>query len=532
METQYYFVGIAVFFIVVCQFSSYAKNELRIRRLKELFPNKTVYTTDTDDEKLSIHCKEGSSEFGDTLNDLNSYLRKNENKTFDYHIIKEIVDRNAQSLEDEVDTMLSAPLYLGLIATILGIAVGIVMFAHRDLGAMLGQAELDPTGIKILLTDIGIAMGASLFGVLFTKMSTSSFNEAKSVMAKNKNRFLTWIQADLMPKLSDDLTGAIFKMTQDLNEFNRTFAGNTRELRATLQSVRDSYEGQAQLLEAIDKLKINKIAAANIAVYDRLQGCTEELEHLFEILSDSESYVQNVIELNTKLGSIEERTRLFEELGNYFMNEVEYVKDRQGMMRQQMSSLDSVLQDALSNMGGSLKESIGQLTKIFQLQNQNIQMLIEEQQKTLAESIAQQQKTINERVEQMANPFDGLKETFAAGIGNMQSVFAKQNQAIKDMLEEQRKMLEDSLLAQQKLVLSKMSQTPNQVKALSDLPQSLERLNDLITVLGREVHHLNNPVNEQAKGNSWMVKICAAGSFAALLAMLALQIIQCYDIRI
>ena len=118
-----------------------------------------------------------------------------------------------------------------------------------------------------------------------------------------------------MSKLSDDITGALLKMTQDLNEFNRTFANNTRELKETLSTVKDNYEGQVKLLDAIDKIKINKIAQANIEVYDKLQGCTSELERLFEVISNSETYVSKVVELNNNIGTIEERTRLFEELG-------------------------------------------------------------------------------------------------------------------------------------------------------------------------------------------------------------------------
>lgn len=114
---------------------------------------------------------------------------------------------------------------------------------------------MNPEGIKILLTDVGIAMIASLAGVYFTKESTSKYNSARTEMVKNMNRFLTWIQSDLMSKLSDDLTGALIKMTQDLNEFNRTFANNTRELKETLSTVKDNYEVRLNFLRQLTKLR-------------------------------------------------------------------------------------------------------------------------------------------------------------------------------------------------------------------------------------------------------------------------------------
>ena len=387
MNIQYFIVAIIVIAVIIWQYIVFKTNEKRIERIKKLFPDRSNCIVIKANDTTTIYCEDADGEFKETLDDINSYLAKNKNKTFDYHILKEIVDRNSQSLEDEVDTMLSTPLYLGLIATIFGIAFGVVVFAWKDLANLLSGVAMKPEGIKILLTDVGLAMAASLCGVFFTKQSTSHFNDARTIMAKNKNRFLTWIQTDLMSKLSDDITGAIIKMTQDLNEFNSSFAQNTKELKETLRTVNDNYAGQVKLLEAIDKIKINKIAKANIEVYDHLQGCTKELENLFTILAESESYVKKVTELNNNLGSIDERTKLFEELGNYFKNEGKYLKDRQGMMRQQMSSLDSVLQDALSNMGDSLTLSLQSLTQVFQSQNQHIQQLIDEQQTSLAESL-------------------------------------------------------------------------------------------------------------------------------------------------
>ena len=435
--------------------------------------------------------------------------------------------------------MLSTPLYLGLIATIFGIAFGVVVFAWKDLANLLGGVNMSPEGIKILLTDVGIAMAASLCGVFFTKQSTSHFNEARSSMAKNKNRFLTWIQTDLMSKLSDDITGAIIKMTQDLNEFNSSFAQNTKELKETLKNVNESYEGQVKLLDTIDKIKITKIAKANIEVYDKLQGCTEELERLFVILSESNTYVEKVTELNSELGDIEQRTQLFENLGNYFKNEVEFVKDRQGMMRQQMSGLDSVLQDALSNMGDSLSNSLQKLTGVFQTQNQRIQQLIEEQQQGLADSLRQQQDSINEKIGQIDNPFEGLKETFEDGLKNIRESFELQNLTIKEMLAEQNNAFADALRTQQEIVIEKLQNAPNQLRALTEIASSVERLNESISrldiqkqgqVVAEEDQQKDDKVSTNDKSTKWskfrsiIVPVCALGSFLTLLGMLLLQL--------
>lgn len=535
MEIQYFIVAVIVFTVLVWQYKTYIENEARIKRIKNLFSSSNDTTVVVEEDYTVLSNDSASGEFKETLSDINSYLKYNKNKTFDYHILKEIVNRNSQSLENEVDTMITVPLYWGLIATIFGIAFGIVLFAWNDLANLLSGTNLNTDGIKILLTDVGIAMIASLAGVFFTKQSTAHYNEARTEMVKNRNKFLTWIQTDLMSKLSDDITGALLKMTQDLNEFNRTFAGNTRELKETLNSVKDNYEDQVKLLEAIDRINIDKITKANIEVYDKLQGCTYELERLFKFIANTETYISKVVELNEKIGSIEERTLIFEELGNYFKNEIEFVRDRQGMMRQQMSSIDSVLQNALSNLSDSVSNSIAELTRRFQEQNNQIGLLIEEQQNSLADSIKMQQIAVNERISQIDNPFDGIKETFEEGIKGIKDAFARQNEAINEVLFAQKANLEAALAAQQEAVMGKLQKTPNQLQAISDLANVLDKINKTLNqqnqsneIIGvKENKTIDNNEKKSIKRiiKEYYTPICICGSFISLLALLIMKLL-------
>ena len=483
-QYQYYIVALFVVAIVVWQLCSYVRNVQRINRLNNLFSKNEFNTLLNEEGVVSIQNNLASEDYKTTLKDVNSYLAKNKNKASDYHIIKEIVERNAHSVEEEIDTMLSTPLYLGLMATIIGIAFGVIFFAIEDLPNLLSGDEIEVNGIRTLLTDVGIAMIASFVGVLATKMSTSKYNDARRNMLSQKNVFLTWIQTELMPNLNDDLTGALVKMTQDLNNFNNTFAENTRELHETLQLVTDNYENQVELLETIDKLKINKIASANIEVYDKLKGCSDEIGKLFNHLEQSERYITKVVELNEKLGSIEERTKLSEELGRYFRDEIEYVKDRQGQMRMTMSQLDSVIAEALSNLGTSVNANVQELTVVFQRQNQSVQQLIEEQQNALAESLANQQLLINQKLSDMEDPFKPVKDAFADmanqakdGLVSIQNVFAEQNEMIREMFMRQNQMFEEALMQQREAIHKKFAEMPTQMNVLFYIARTLESIN-------------------------------------------------------
>ena len=444
--------------------------------------------------------------------------------------------------------MLSPPLYLGLMATILGAAIGVVSFAWTDLGTLLTGTNIQVEGIKTLLTDIGIAMIASFLGVMFTAISTSKYKEARGEMLKMKNKFLSWIQTKVMPNMSDDLTGVLTKMANDLNKFNSTFAENTKELKETLSQVTDNYDNQVKLLDAIDKIKIAKIAKANVEVYDKLQGCTEELERLFEHLGNSEEYIAQVVKLNSRLGDIEDRTRLSEELGNYFKSEIEYVQDRQGMMRQQMSGLDSVVQEALENLGTSLAGSISNLTDVFQKQNQQVQALIEEQQESLSKALEDQRVAINNKIAEINDPFGGLKDTFKEvgeqsrqGIESISSTFETQNTAIKEMLAAQKELLENEISTQRESLKLQFANVPSQ---MNELAKVMEKLNQTILTQQQKIEEQGVAIQSLAssigtpldsKGNAkrnWMNVAIAVGVCGSFIMLLAMLFVQMFDIKI
>ena len=163
MVIQYFIVAAIVAIVLVLQYRTYKKNEDKIADIRNLFPSSNTTSIENDEENGVPRLVNSSApnKFKTTLDDINSYLKYNKNKTYDYQILKEIVNRNSQSLEDEVDTMLTVPLYWGLIATIFGIAFGIVIFAWKDLANLLAGANMNTEGIKILLTDVGIAMGGA-----------------------------------------------------------------------------------------------------------------------------------------------------------------------------------------------------------------------------------------------------------------------------------------------------------------------------------------------------------------------------------
>ncbi len=530
-------IGIIVLCVIVIQILIYYNNAKSIGKLKILLPNVDSLLFNRDYNV--IECENPNEYFRETLDDINAYLIQNKNKNADYQIIREIVERNSQKYEDEVDNMMSVPLYCGLMATILGVVIGVIIFAINGLDPVVSGSDV--RGIKPLLMDIGIAMIASFVGVFLTAINTSRFKVSKSEISKYKNKFLTWIQTNVMPNMPDNLSSALNKMAQDLNYFNSTFADNTKELKGTLAMVIDSYDSQVKLLEAVDKIKIGRIAKANIEIYDHLQGCTDQIGKLSECLGMSEQYVSQVVELNSKLGDIDERTRLFENLGLYFQKEMAVVQDHQGMIQQAISKLDSVMQQAMEDLGLSMKTSISELTKVMQQQNQNVSGLIDEQQTSLVSQLNEQHSSINTTITALNEPFAPLKAAYEEigkqsreGIKEIATTFASQNTQIEQMMADQRKLLEVELATQRETIAKQCAQMPSQWK---ELAKTLENLNKTIENQQNKIDSQTSLLEELAgrivpggkikRGIlSYIMPVSVCGIFILLLVMSILYFIR------
>ena len=76
----------------------------------------------------------------DILNSVNGYLLRNKGAVSDFNLVKDIVDRNIDKVDDEISNHLPTPLYLGLMGTMLGIVGGFFLcqkFLLKQLNKLL-----------------------------------------------------------------------------------------------------------------------------------------------------------------------------------------------------------------------------------------------------------------------------------------------------------------------------------------------------------------------------------------------------------
>lgn len=357
------------------------REKTRLQELKDSLASKNSFVADIPDYKSDNGVR-------DTIvSSINKYLERNISSTSDFHLIKDIVDRNSDAADNEIQTQIPVPLYCGLMGTMLGIIVGILyLWLSGDLDALLGvsqNTDLGASGIKALLGGVALAMISSIFGIALTTSGAWKAKKAKSHEESAKHNFLSWMQVELLPAMNTDAASAMHSMVENLTNFNSVFASNITELNDSLSHVSDATKGQADILEAINNLKINRIAAANIEVYDKLRNCTREIGQLGQYLDNAQEYIANVRALNEKLDDADARSRMVEEMALYFKQERANIEHISGVISYSMGQADSALQKSISILKENITKQNDSLVQFMVEQNERMKRVLDEQQVTL-----------------------------------------------------------------------------------------------------------------------------------------------------
>lgn len=310
---------------------------------------------------------------------LNAYIENNGNRANDYHLMQDIVERNCDCKEEEIQSQIPTTLYLGLIGTMLGIIVGISeLFVGSGLKDLL-NGTVETNAIENMLKGVAVAMIASAAGITFTTILTFRQKNAKAHNADGKNLFLSWIQANLLPAMSSDINKAFDKMSTALAEFNAQFADNTQKLNSTLALVAQTSESQASLYEAINQLDITEMAKANVKVYKALQDSTAEITGLAQMLHSSREYISEVKQLNENLDKSEQRTKMFEEMGEFFRSEINAIEERKEFFLKTINEVDQKHIGEFNKVAGSFESkaenAIQEISEKFDNQNNELRKL-------------------------------------------------------------------------------------------------------------------------------------------------------------
>ena len=260
------------------------------------------------------------------IGSINGYLENNTNASPDFSILKDIVDRNCDETEDSIHTLMPMPLYFGLVGTMLGVILGIVMlFISGDLNNMFMDNAGASVGYGIIALLIGVAgaMFSSVYGIYRTASNSYFFKDCKIAESQAKNEFLTWLQIHLLPKLNADFTSEMTKTANQLSEFNRTFAENVEKLNDIFRTVVNVSHDQALSMQALNEFDY--------------KGMTRSL--------------------NSSLKAFEKWGPQFDSLSDV----LEEMRKRQDALTEAVSEVDSNLRHTFESLNETTDDQVGKL---------------------------------------------------------------------------------------------------------------------------------------------------------------------------
>lgn len=285
---------------------------------------------------------------------VNTYLIKNKGAVSDFNLIKDIVDRNVDALEDEISTQIPIPLYLGLMGTMLGIVVGLFMIPSVS-------SDEFSNSVDILISGVKIAMIASFVGLLLTTtLSGWLFKGAKNKAESLKNNFFSWIQTSLLPVLSQNTTSSLYSLQANLVKFNDTFSENVTEFRTVLTGIQGSFHSQVALMEELKNVDVVQLANINVNVLKELKDSSMHFAKFQEYLNNVNGFIENTKELNSTVLKQLNRTEDFTSIAEGFKgsnetnqqmihlmrNEIQQIQDRRKMLEGHVVEIDSAFHKA------------------------------------------------------------------------------------------------------------------------------------------------------------------------------------------
>ena len=384
--------------------------------------------------------------FKTIIESINVYLKKNKGNAIDYHLIKDIVDRNCDALEDEIQAQLPMPLYAGLAGTMSGVIVGVgYLWLSGGLKELLSTDKTEQVanavantsdqaissganGIEAVLGGIALAMLASFIGIVLTTFGSWRAKSVKVQVEIGKQQFLSWLQQELLPKLKTGVDAEIERITDNIKESNASFAANTTKLNATLKDINQAISGMTGMLHSLEKLNVVQFASANIQVYEKLKNCTDELGKFAQYITSLDDFIAKIDMFSTKMGEADDRVRAIEEMGRYFRDERSNLEAMKGLISSSIGEADANLKNAVASFKDSATSNYTEMATHNEQQRQALEKAIDEQQKQL-------ENKLKEKITQLDFISDELKKLapIKDSVSKFESATKEQNRRIEDL---------------------------------------------------------------------------------------------------
>lgn len=417
-------VGIIVFIVIAFQVFFFWKNLKRMHTFRDIFsaPSSWAVQINEDGQTVSGINGEGNSVFKLIKDNINDYLGNSQGSVIDYNILKDAVDRNCETIEDEINAQMPVPLYCGLAGTMAGVIVGLFSLLSEDSISNLmtsGSKSVESatlamngaaSGINDLLAGVALAMVASILGIVLTTVNSVLFKQFKRQEEEGKNKFLSWVQSILLPELPNDISDSFSMFVDNLNRFNDTFRENTRGLGHTLEQINGAYSTQADIIKTIQQMNVTRMATANVKVLNALSDCTDKLEQFNVYLNSIQGYTNEIEAFRQQLSSEANMVYLLGEMRatlasikNFFRTELGEIEARKKAMANSVDSVDHYVTKALENLKSSSVNSVDDLKKAIDDQSEGLKKFLDQEKQMLQDMSQEVRNEFDRQISQIPN---------------------------------------------------------------------------------------------------------------------------------
>lgn len=231
--------------------------------------------------------------------DINLYLLNNYGAAVNFSIIKDIIDREVDVMDEEISNSLPTPLYLGLAATMVGIIFGLFAMPESN-----GQHFTE--GIDALVNGVKLAMLGSLSGLACTTiLSSFIYKNAKRQITRDKNEQISYLQATLLPELVKAEDTGVSGLKASLDRFARMATDISDNVLIAANQTGKNLALQNDVIDKVGKLDVMKISAANLELFDRLESNMVTFNKFSEYLSQMSQISDNLRDFASRTASID-----------------------------------------------------------------------------------------------------------------------------------------------------------------------------------------------------------------------------------
>jgi hypothetical protein len=329
---------------------------------------------------IIIKKSEGNKVTDKIVRNINIYLLRNRGVAADFHLIKDVVERNVAVVENDIQQSVSLPLYLGLLGTFMGIVLGLMQISGESLS---GDPNAAGMAIQLLLGGVKIAMIASFTGLLCTLAGNSFFFKlAKRKVEDSRNEFYTFIQMDLMPLLNQNINSTLYSLQNNLHKFNEEFKGSIQQLSGAMGQHVQTVQSQERILETLNKMDVVNFAHANVVILQELQTSMAQFKTFNQHVSNISELVGSARVFAETIGQVMSRTDELHVIGNNIVTVFAQNKELMEFLQHHYNSLDDshqLITKAVNGVGNTLEGSLQVLKDFTQ------ERIVEIQQLTLKE---------------------------------------------------------------------------------------------------------------------------------------------------